>query len=164
MPWSTGSSCSMPLKLWRIVTGPHPIWSGEGARRVGGRWNPAGAPVIYAGTSFALCLVEILVHANRKTPPSAARFIEALVPDDVSRETFQPAKHPGWDDLDNLQISQAFGRTWLAERRSSILLVPSVVTNGRDTSAVINPAHPDAEKIVVEAEARVSLDVRLFGP
>ncbi len=152
----------MPLRLWRIVTGPHPIWSGEGARLFGQRWNPPGLPAIYTGTSFALCLVEILVHANRKTPPSAARFVEALVPDDVSRETFNSGAFPGWDDLASVAVAQRFGQAWLAERRSALLLVPSVVTAGRDVNAVVNPDHSDAVKIVVGPETPVALDGRLF--
>ena len=154
----------MPLRLWRIVTGPHPVWSGEGARLFGQRWNPAGMTTIYAGTSFAVCLVEILVHANRKSPPSAARFVEAVAPDDVSRETFGPGAHPGWNDLDDLSVAQAFGRAWIQGRRSALLFVPSVVTGGRDTNAVVNPDHPDAARIAVGPEAPVALDPRLFGP
>lgn len=153
----------MPLRLWRIVTGPHAIWSGEGARLYGARWNPPGIPAIYAGTSFALCLVEVLVHANRKTAPSAARFIEAVVPDDVSRETFDPSDRTGWDDLGDVGVAQSFGRSWIAMGRSALLLVPSVVTAGRDTAAVVNPSHPDAAKIMVGRETPVTLDRRLFG-
>ena len=137
----------MPLRLWRIATGPHPVWSGERARLFGQRWNPPGLPAIYAGTSFAICLVEILVHANRKAPPSGARYVEAVVPDDVSREAFEPAAHPGWDECD--LSAQAFGRVWLLSRRSALLLVPSVVTAGRDTNVVVNPEHPDAAKIAI---------------
>lgn len=153
----------MPLRLWRIVTGPHPVWSGEGARRFGQRWNLPGLPAIYTGTSFALCLVEVLVHANRKMPPSAARCIAADVPDDVSREVFDPAILPGWDDLRDPSGAQAFGRVWIEERRSALLLVPSVVTGGRDTNIVVNPDHPDVGRISVGAESAVRLDPRLFG-
>ncbi|MBX9699933.1 MAG: RES domain-containing protein [Acetobacteraceae bacterium] len=153
----------MPLRLWRIVTGPHPIWSGEGARRFGQRWKPPGLLAIYTGTSFALCLVEVLVHANRKTPPSAARYVEAAVPEDVSRETFDPARHPGWDDPHDTSVAQAFGSAWIAERRSAVLIVPSVVTGGRDDNAVVNPDHPDAARIIVGPETPVRLDPRLFG-
>ena len=145
------------------MTGPHPIWSGEGARLFGARWSPPGLPAIYAGTSFALCLVEILVHANRKTPPSAARYVEAVVPDDVSREVFDPASLPGWDNPRDTSITQAFGRAWIEEHRSALLLVPSVVTGGHDTNVVVNPEHPDAARIVVGAETPVALDQRLFG-
>ena len=120
-------------------------------------------PAIYTGTSFAVCLVELLVHANRKTPPSAARYVEAVVPDDVSRETFDPLLHAGWDDPLNVSIAQTFGRTWIKERRSALLIVPSVVTAGRDGNVVVNPDHPDAARIAVGPETPVALDPRLFG-
>ena len=152
----------MPLRLWRIVTGKHPIWSGEGARLFGQRWNPPGLPAIYTGTSFAVCLVEVLVHANRAAPPSAARYVEADVPDDVSREIFDPALHNGWDDPLDPSIAQAFGKTWIEERRSALLIVPSVVTGGRDTNVVVNPGHPDAARISVGLETPLTLDSRLF--
>jgi RES domain-containing protein len=146
------------------VTGPHPIWSGEGARLFGQRWNPPGLPAIYAGTSFAICLLEILVHANRRTPPSAARYVEAFVPDDVSREFFDPGASPGWDNPRDVSVAQAFGRAWIEERRSALLVVPSVVTGGRDTNVIVNPDHPDAARVEVGPEMPVALDLRLFGP
>ena len=152
----------MPLRLWRIVTGKHPIWSGEGARLFGQRWNPPGYPAIYTGTSFAVCLVEVLVHANRTAPPSAARYVEAIVPDDVSRETFEPASHIGWDDLHDPSIAQAFGKAWIEQRRSALLIVPSVVTGGRDTNVIVNPDHPDAARISVGPETPATFDPRLF--
>lgn len=151
------------LRLWRIVAGPHTVWSGEGARLYGQRWNPPGFPAIYAGTSFAVCLIELLVHANRKSPPSGARFVEAEVPDDVSRETFNPASLPGWDDLRDTSIAQSFGRDWIESRRSALLIVPSVVTAGRDANVVVNPGHADAVRIAVGPETPVVLDPRFFG-
>ena len=154
----------MSIRLWRIVTGTHPIWSGEGARLFGQRWNPPSLAAIYTGTSFAVCLIEILVHANRKSSPSAARFIEAIVPDDVSREKFDPALFPGWDDLHDTSVAQAFGRDWIQSQRSALLVVPSVVTSGRDTNVVVNPDHPDSARISVGPETAVALDRRLFGP
>ena len=154
----------MPLRLWRIVTGARPIWSAEGARRFGQRWNPPGLPAIYTGTSFAVCLLEILVHANRKSPPSAARFVEAVIPDDVSREVLDPVSLPGWDDPHDLSAAQAFGRTWIESRRTALLFVPSVVTAGRDRNVVVNADHPEAARISVGPETPVALDRRLFGP
>lgn len=145
------------------MTGPRPIWSGEGARLFGQRWNPPGLAAIYTGTSFAICLLEVLVHANRKTPPIAARFVEALVPDDVSREVFDPALHPGWDGLRDTSAAQAFGRAWIEEQRSALLFVPSIITAGHDTNVVINPNHPDAVRIAVGPETEMALDGRLFG-
>lgn len=145
------------------MTGPHPIWSGEGARLFGQRWNPPGSPAIYAGTSFAVCLLEILVHANRKVPPSAAKYVQAIVPDDVSREVFDPDLHRGWDDLLDPSVAQTYGKTWMTERRSAISIVPSVVTGGRDTNVIVNPDHPDAARIAVGPETPATFDRRLFG-
>ena len=151
------------LRLWRIVTGSHPVWSGEGARLYGQRWNPPGLPAIYTGTSFAVSLIELLVHANRKSPPSGARFVEADVPDDVSRERLNPGSLPGWDDPHDTSIAQAFGRDWIQSRRSALLIVPSVVTAGRDANVVVNPEHADAARISVGPETPVDLDPRFFG-
>ena len=151
------------LRLWRIVTGSHPVWSGEGARIYGQRWNPPGLPAIYTGTSFAVSLIELLVHANRKSPPSGARFVEADVPDDVSRERLNPGSLPGWDDPHDTSIAQAFGRDWIQSRRSALLIVPSVVTAGRDANVVVNPEHADAARISVGPETPVDLDPRFFG-
>lgn len=150
--------------MWRITTGTHPIWSGDGALLFGQRWNPPGFAAIYAGTSFAVSLLEVLVHANRKTPPSGARYVRAVIPETVSRETLDPAAVPGWDDLASVITAQAYGRRWIEEQRSAILLVPSVVTRGLDLNAVVNPRHPDAARIDVGPETPVSLDARLFGP
>jgi len=107
--------------------------------------------------------VEILVHANRKAAPSAARYVEAEVPDDVSREVFDAASHPGRDDPCDVSVAREFGRVWIEEAQSAVLLVPSVVTAGRDWNAVVNPAHPEAGRIVVGEERKVGFDPRLFG-
>ncbi len=103
------------------------------------------------------------MHANRKTPPSAARYVEALVPGAVSREVFDAARFPGWDAPHDMTVAQSFGVAWLAERRSALLIVPSVVTAGRDRNVVVNPDHPDAGLIEVGPEQPVALDGRLFG-
>lgn len=151
-----------PLRLWRIATGQHRIWSGEGARLFGQRWNPPGLAAIYTGTSFAVCLVEVLVHANRTVPPSAARYVVADVADDVAREIFDPAAHPGWDDPLDTAVAQTFGKVWIEERRAALLFVPSIVTGGRDTNVIVNPEHPDAARISVGPETPVTFDPRLF--
>jgi RES domain-containing protein len=105
----------------------------------------------------------VLVHANRKVLPSAARYVEAVAPEDVSREIFNADSHVGWDNPFDTSVAQAFGKAWIQERRSALLLVPSVVTGGRDGNVVVNPDHPDAARISVGPEMPVSLDPRLFG-
>jgi RES domain-containing protein len=119
-------------------------WLLEGVRLFGQQWNPPGLPTVYTGTSSAICLLEILVHPNRKSPPSSSRFVEAVVPDEVSREEFDPFSHPGWDNPHDMAVAQAFGRDWIQARRAALLIVPSVVTGGSDLNVVVNPDHPES--------------------
>jgi RES domain-containing protein len=44
-----------------------------------------------------------------------------------------------------------------------LLIVPSVVTGGRDTNVVVNPDHPHATRIAIGTEQPVHLDPRFFG-
>jgi RES domain-containing protein len=139
------------MRLWRIAGVSHPVWSGEGARIYGGRWNPPGVPAIYAGTSYAIAMLEILVHANMSVPPRRLQYVHA----DVDEGAAERAEVLGWD------AAQAFGGAWLRERRGLLLLVPSVVTCGLDWNAVINPLHPSFSRIVVSDEFSVVWDERL---
>ena len=148
------------MRLWRIAGATHPVWSGEGARRTGARWNPAGVPVIYTGTSYAISALEILVHTNGKAPPQRFRYVHADLPGGTAVEHAEPARIPGWDSAD-IGAAQAYGARWLQERRSLVLIVPSVVTQGLDSNALINPAHPDFDRIVVSGEKTVAWDERL---
>ena len=72
----------MPV-VWRITTARFAAsaFSGEGARRYGGRWNPRGTPLIYTAESRALALLEMLVQDD----PLRARYvlIPAHIPDDL---------------------------------------------------------------------------------
>jgi RES domain-containing protein len=148
------------MRLWRIAGASYPVWSGEGARIAGARWNPAGVSVIYTGTSFAISALEILVHANIGAIPRRFNYVFANVPDDASIEELDVARIAGWETAD-VSAARAVGRTWVEERRSLVLLVPSVVTNGLDRNALVNPAHPDFARVSVSSEFPVVWDQRL---
>jgi RES domain-containing protein len=42
--------------------------SGEGARRVGGRFNPPGIAAVYTSESIALGVLEVLVYLDKVDP------------------------------------------------------------------------------------------------
>jgi len=44
-------------------------------------------------------------------------------------------------------VARAFGDAWIRERRTAVLLVPSVVAR-REGNLLINPQHPDFGLIV----------------
>jgi RES domain-containing protein len=117
--------------------------------------------VIYAALAYSTAMLEVLVHANTGRPPPQSRYAVAEVPDGVAVESLDVAVLPGWDGAE-LVVTQAFASRWWQERRTALLLVPSVVTK-LDLNAVVNPEHPDAVRIVVSAEQPVSWDARLFA-
>ncbi len=148
------------MRIWRICGAAFTVWSGEGARMRGGRWNPPGLPAIYAGTSYAIAALEILVHANTHGLPRELKYVFADLPEETRPERVDENRVEKWAAPDMRQ-AQAYGKAWLQERRSLVLLVPSVVTRGLDFNAVINPLHQDFSAIAVADEAPVVWDMRL---
>lgn len=150
------------MQIYRIGDERHPLWDGTGAALVGGRWNSPGRQVIYGSLSFACAMLELLAHANIGRVPDTHRFLVADVPDDITVERHGAASLPvGWD-ADNSSSARSFGDTWLAETRSAVLLVPSVVAR-LESNALVNPLHPDAARLKISASEKVVWDKRLFA-
>jgi RES domain-containing protein len=149
------------MRLFRIADRRHPVWNGTGAMLVGGRFNSPGRPVIYGALTFAGAMLEVLVHARIGKVPKTHVWVEAQVPDDVAVETHTADALPeGWD-RPSPEIAREFGNRWLEECRSAVLIVPSVVARA-EFNALVNPAHPDAAKILVSTPQQVVWDERLF--
>jgi RES domain-containing protein len=151
------------MRIFRIADRRHPVWNGTGAMLWGGRFNSPGRLVIYGALSFGGAMLEVLVHARIGKVPKTHVWIEAEVPDDVLVER-QTADSPpaGWDAL-ALQVAREFGDRWLTEARSAVLVVPSVVAR-QESNVLVNPAHPDAGRLVQSAPQPVIWDERLFTP
>lgn len=150
------------MTAYRIADARHLIFDSTGARLHGGRWNSAGAGVIYAAESYAGAMLEVLVHANLSVVPKHYRAVQISIPDGIEVETLQASALHGWD-ADDLVISRRFGDGWLREKRSAVLLVPSVVTEGRENNVLIHPLHPEFVKIVAGEAMAIRWDLRLFG-
>jgi len=147
------------MQVWRIGKRTHPVFDGTGAMLWGARWNGAGRPVIYAATTYALALLEILAHAQIGKAPPGLRVVDIDIPDDLEIEALEPSALPGWADND-YGASQRFGNRWIAEARTAVLLVPSVLSPV-ERNAVLNPRHPDFARINVSPERDLPLDARL---
>lgn len=149
------------MRIFRIGDERHPIWDGTGAALVGGRWNSMGKPVIYGSLSYSCALLEILVHANIGRVPMSHRLVTAEVPDGVSVERHDARSLPSAWDAENSTSARAFGDLWLAEGRSAILIIPSVIAK-LDWNALVNPFHPDARNLRLTDPEPVVWDRRLF--
>lgn len=149
------------LTVWRIgdPAGRHPVFSAEGARLVQGRWHASGDRVIYAAEHYSTAMLEKLVHWNGSLPPNQ-HFIEIAIPAGTSYEVLNPDHLPGWHHASG-EASRQFGHRWQAEKRSAVLLVPSVVAR-MERNAILNADHPDFPAIKPGLETPVWWDGRLF--
>jgi RES domain-containing protein len=149
-------------QAWRIADGRFDPFSPVGASLVGGRWNSPGLGVIYASRSYAGAMLECLAHAGIGRVPRTHVAIPIAVAAAVTTEQHDEGSLPvGWDHAD-LRVARAFGDTWIRERRSAVLVVPSVVAR-REGNVLLNPQHADFREIVAGSPEPVVWDARLFG-
>jgi len=151
----------LPLTAYRIADGRHPLFDGTGAALYGARWNSPSRPVIYAAATYAGAMLEVLVRAGSGRVPRHFQWIGISIPLGVSIEVIASDALPGWDG-DDLGVPRAVGDTWLAEGRSGVLFVPSVVSR-REFNLLINPGHPDFGRINASTPGPVVWDERLFA-
>jgi RES domain-containing protein len=151
------------MAVFRIgdPNGKFPIFSGEGAARVEGRWHEKGQEIIYTSENYSTAMLEKLVYYNGILP-SDQHFIEISIPNGTSYEVVTKDIVPLWDEVDS-PSARAYGSRWLSEKRSAILIVPSYVAR-EDRNVLINPLHPDSKAIQVSLEKPVWWDERLFKP
>lgn len=152
---------SRPERAYRIADSRHAIFDGTGAFLHGARWNSPGRRILYASESFPGAMLEILAHARIGKVPRTHAWVEALIPACVSLEELDPASLPGWQSPGS-RIARRFGDVWHAERRTLILVVPSVVTSGRGRNLLIHPDHPEFALLRPSTPQPVEWDSRLF--
>lgn len=151
----------MPV-FYRIV-GSHRAASamdGEGARKMGGRWNPPGIPVAYLTDSRALAALEILVHAGRAGVHLSWVVIEAEVPARMIDEVSLSALPAGWDDISSPSASRRFGADWVQRSERAAILLPSAIVPD-ERIVMLNVKHPDFRKIEFSPPKPFFFDQRL---
>lgn len=135
--------------------------NGVGARLYGGRWNSKGHPVVYTAGSRALSALEVLVHVPLKNIVQDFCIATIMIPDNLPVKTLQRKELPsGWQSLAPFPELQKVGDAWLDEGKYPVLKLPSVVIP-EEFNYLINPLHPESEKIVVLSQHPFVFDQRL---
>jgi RES domain-containing protein len=148
--------------LFRIVKRKHApaAFSGEGAKLAGGRWNFPGQRVVYCSATLALAALETIVHLGEEGRHLAFVSIAVGVPAAVRTERVtQPP--PGWRDEPPGRASMEVGARWLAESRTAVLYMPSVLIP-TEQNAILNPEHPDFARLRLGEPQPFSFDPRLW--
>ena len=147
---------------WRIDKPGREAFSGEGARRFGGRWNSPGVAVVYLSEHQSLAALEIFVHLQPLLPQTKylAYFVEW---EEAQMETL-PAKKlpPDWRGSPPGPATMQIGQRWAREKSSVVLAVPSAILPS-ERNFLLNPAHPQFRQLRRHKPVTFAFDDRLIG-
>ena len=132
-------------------------FAGDGARRVGGRWNPPGLPAVYTSATLSLAALELLVHLSG--PQDAPDLVYFRI-EFEAKFVVEVRLPKQWRKL-HLQGTRALGQEWLERNASPVLQVPSFVVP-TENNFVLNPLHPDFRRVKIGKPEQFALDARLF--
>jgi RES domain-containing protein len=151
------------MRIWRLCRSPFAVeaFTGEGARRFGGRWNSRGVPMVYASTSLALAAIELFVHLEANQQPADLVSTAAILPEGEPALRLEPDNlPPNWwtDDFDS---ARAIGDSWILAKSSLALQVPSAALR-MEWNVLVNPLHPRISELKVDPSQPFNFDARMF--
>jgi len=133
--------------------------SGKGAKLYGGRWNSIGMPAVYTTEHISLAVLEILVHIKTLQTPLNYYLITLEIPLSTALVSIDNKKMKrNWKD--DPSYLQSIGDEFLHSKKSLVLKVPSAIIEV-ENNFIINPAHPDIEKIKILSAENFIFDKRL---
>lgn len=152
------------VHAWRLVRPRfgtrEAAFSGEGARRYGGRWTSPGRAVVYASATLSLAALETLAHAERGRFDRDWVTFSVAVPALRVLELRSEDLPPGWRDRPSSAGARAVGDAWLAQGASVALLVPSVLVP-QERNVLLNPDHPTFGAVEIGPATPFRFDARL---
>jgi RES domain-containing protein len=152
----------LSLNLWRISKRKYAnrAFSGEGARRVGGRWNSRGQGMVYTSATLSLAALEVFVHMEVEDSGGMLAYIQATAPKTMKIE-YLPELPAGWRAIPAPSILAEIGDRWFRAGATAVLAVPSVVIP-TEYNYLMNPAHPDFSQVQLTEPQPFELDPRLW--
>ncbi len=148
------------FSAYRIVRSGLSPFDGDGAFRWGGRWTSPGRHVIHAAESYALAVLESLVHFSIGELPPRLVVVQLKIRASISRQVLTADALPGWDAPAPNSVSRGFGDRWYDDERSAVLIVPSVLSPF-ECNVLIHQKHPASRAIDVGEPLPATLDDRL---
>jgi RES domain-containing protein len=150
------------MQAFRIVKKRHALtaFSGDGARAYGGRWNFPGVPMVYAAHTRALAALESLAHFGGAERRMAFVTFEIDIPDKLAIRVEAADLPRDWRNSEPGSSTQGLGSGWQREGRSAALVVPSVLVP-QECCVLLNPEHPDMDKIMVSYPEPFAFHARL---
>jgi RES domain-containing protein len=154
------------LVAWRLDQAAHAAaWdNGEGAYRVGGRWNRQGIRAVYCSIDPATAILEVAVHKGFRTLDTVPHVLTSLtIAESASVHVVDPASVPNSNWL-RPGIpgagQQAFGTRLLAQHK--FIVIPSAVSTHSWNLIFIGATAVGA--YAIRSQEPFALDTRLHPP
>ena len=151
------------IRAWRLIKAQHAddAFAGEGARRGGGRWNSKGVRVVYTAGSLSLATLEVMVHIPFYRALKNYVCIHIDFNPNLSQSIKTEDLPDNWMADPIPQSVRDVGDRWVQNQESVILKVPSAIIP-IEYNYLVNPSHPDFEKIVIHSPQKFAFDPRLL--
>lgn len=152
------------MKVYRIEREKYldTTLQGVGAALTEGyRWNSLNTYLVYTAESRALATLEVSVHLDfLEDLPRDRFYVEIEIPDDMEILELSIDQLPeNWDSKPPILETQFIGDDFVSQKNAAVLKVPSAIVPP-EFNYLINPNHPDIEKIKVISTQRLQFDNR----
>ena len=145
--------------VYRIVSSRYPPFDGAGAYRWGSRWVSPGRHVVHAAETYALAVLENLVHWQSVTLPRNSVCVRVVIPADVPQQRADDVD-PALLCANDYRATRLVGDDWYDRGDTAVLWVPSVVSP-YESNVLCNQLHADFSRIVVGEPTPAPVDTRL---
>ena len=149
-----------PQHAYRIVHTRYPPFDGGGTQRWGSRWIGPGRWVIHAAETYALAVLENLVHWQTSALPLELVCVRVTIPAGIEQERIDEFDRESLASND-FASTRVLGNRWYDCGRTSVLWVPSAVSP-YESNVLFNQIHADFPRIDAAAPASARVDARLM--
>jgi len=147
-------------RAYRIVSPKYPPFDGSGTSRWGSRWISPGGYVVHAAETYALAVLESLVHWQTSALPPNLVCVTVDVPDALEQEEVDRADLPKPEGTDYAAFRE-IGDDWYNRAETAVLWLPSRVSPV-ESNLLFNQQHEDFSRIVVHKAVPAHVDPRLW--
>lgn len=154
------------MKVYRIEREKYLEYTLEGigaSMQKGYRWNSLNTRLVYTAESRALATLEVAVHLDiNEDLPVDRFFVEIEIPDDLLiLEVYSEDLPNEWDAKPPIKLTQMIGDDFVWGNEAAVLKVPNSIIP-QEYNYLINPIHPDSQKIKIIHYSKMVFDNKLI--
>jgi RES domain-containing protein len=133
---------------------------GTGAAMFPGRWHSKGTYILYTSGSPSLALLESVVHISNIAVISYCMTCLS-VPEDKIKSIAVPDLPANWFVNPSPDVLKNTGDEFIKENKFLVLKIPSAIMP-EESNYLLNPGHPDFEKVAVVYTRTIPIDERFL--